>query len=515
MGLDDRRQWFARMGSLSQRADLLRLKQGSDRLLGTVVLGWAWAILGMQLLGALGAINRPALLLWVVFGVAIGIWRGRKNRRGRMSTSARSAGESLGMGSDDRRGTRPLDIGRVVWRFIDGAGQGRQRRTDLSSLFRGEMVESGEVVPGSDAVRRKRRALFPGDGRPLVHLALHLLERRSTRQGRPIAFSCLDRRDHRRVRRETGARAPAASIAAAWAVASTPLLLYSFEANVDTIVVALMIVSTYFFMVGLVFDDRLAPIALGAIAAGAAWGTKPTGIVFIPPFLAIVAVFVVFSRDRDLKRKMQILLTIVLGTMLLEGFWLARNAILTGNPFYPLQVEIFGVRLLRGWYGPAAMRLSRYYIRATIGGRFSAWPSKSSTAPASFLDCRDLGRLETRPARKIGRSTRLGMRLGSGPDRLPLLDDHPLSDATAIYAPDGRVRRNPFGITARSATMAEDRRSCIIGCSFLHFASVVGGTRRSSLAATNFAPSSRVARFVNDLCAVKGWIRCLGSFGSS
>jgi hypothetical protein len=44
------------------------------------------------------------------------------------------------------------------------------------------------------------------------------------------------------------------------------------------------------------------------------------------------------------------------------GAWYGRNAWLTGNPLYPLQVRLLGRVWLAGWYGPEVMTLSQYYI---------------------------------------------------------------------------------------------------------------------------------------------------------
>ena len=44
------------------------------------------------------------------------------------------------------------------------------------------------------------------------------------------------------------------------------------------------------------------------------------------------------------------------------GFWYVRNYRLTGNPLYPLHLQLFGRVWLAGWYGPGVMHQSPYYI---------------------------------------------------------------------------------------------------------------------------------------------------------
>src|SRR5262249_31169804 len=46
----------------------------------------------------------------------------------------------------------------------------------------------------------------------------------------------------------------------------------------------------------------------------------------------------------------------------MASFWFVRNAWLTGNPIYPLQVSAFGRVWLRGWYESPAMRFSPFYL---------------------------------------------------------------------------------------------------------------------------------------------------------
>src|SRR5205814_7915060 len=63
--------------------------------------------------------------------------------------------------------------------------EGRQRWSDLSSLFRGAMVEGRAAAPGGCPVRGERGHLFPGQRRSLVYLADGFMGRRPPGQGRP------------------------------------------------------------------------------------------------------------------------------------------------------------------------------------------------------------------------------------------------------------------------------------------------------------------------------------------
>lgn len=158
-----------------------------------------------------------------------------------------------------------------------------------------------------------------------------------------------------------GAGRSAATIAACWFATSTPLLLYSFEPNVDTIFVAGYLLSVYFFLRYACADGGTPALVLGSLAAGEALGTKPTAIVFVPPLLALVIVGLLFRgagwRDRVIGLGIVAILPVATG-----GYWFVRDAWLTGNPLYPLDVGLLGRTLWAGWYGPEAMRTSPYYL---------------------------------------------------------------------------------------------------------------------------------------------------------
>ena len=152
-----------------------------------------------------------------------------------------------------------------------------------------------------------------------------------------------------------GAGRSASLIAACWFASSTPLLLYSFEPNVDTIFVAGYMMAVYFFLLALRRRRGHAGAWLGALAAGGAVGTKAVGVVFIPPLLVLTAAAVLCGSE-PVRTRIVRSLVVLLGPFVSGGYWYGCNAVLTGNPLYPLDVRLLGRTILPGWYGPEAMR---------------------------------------------------------------------------------------------------------------------------------------------------------------
>lgn len=161
--------------------------------------------------------------------------------------------------------------------------------------------------------------------------------------------------------RSAGASRSASAIATCWFASSTPLLIFSFTPNVDSIFIAGLLLAGYFFQRFALDHEPWPALGLGALAAGLAMGTKAVGVVFVPPVLAFG---LVLAWRASGSRRLKILrsLVVVLVPLATGGYWFFRNAWLTGNPLYPLQVALLGKIILAGWYGPEAMRLSPYYI---------------------------------------------------------------------------------------------------------------------------------------------------------
>jgi hypothetical protein len=158
-----------------------------------------------------------------------------------------------------------------------------------------------------------------------------------------------------------GVGRPAGTIAACWFVSSMPLLIYSFEPNVDTIFVAGYLLAAYFFLRFARADGGTPSLVLGALAAGEALATKPTGVVFVPPLL-VLAIAVLLLRPAPWKDRLGHAAIVAVVPLATGGYWFLRDAWLTGNPLYPLDVRVMGRTLWAGWYGPEAMRNSTYYL---------------------------------------------------------------------------------------------------------------------------------------------------------
>ncbi len=167
-----------------------------------------------------------------------------------------------------------------------------------------------------------------------------------------------------RTGRLLGASRNSALLATFWFITVTPLLVFSYEANVDTIFVAFYLIAVYFFLLELQADTGTAALVLGGLAAGIALGTKPVGVVFVPPLLALVLA-ARGARSRSAGKTFAALILILICVLLTSGFWFGRNLLLAGNPLYPLHVELFGRTILSGWYGRDAMRFSMYFVPIT------------------------------------------------------------------------------------------------------------------------------------------------------
>ena len=104
--------------------------------------------------------------------------------------------------------------------------------------------------------------------------------------------------------------------------------------------------------------ERLTPsqrsmiaVFLAGCSCGIAVGTKPTYYVYGAVFLlgAVVTLWAEGMRGRRGRAAAVMTILLFAGVLIPSGFWVLRAILETGNPLYPLRVEIFGYNIFPGY----------------------------------------------------------------------------------------------------------------------------------------------------------------------
>jgi hypothetical protein len=338
----------------------LRQPRGGPRWLAALVVFWAAVTIGLEVLGSIGAIGTYPILAVSGLVAAIGgtIWWVRRDD------------PSEGSIPDDRPATWEATVSLAL---ILAAGLIFAIPSVFSAVkvvsdgpiyhlyFAARWWKAGRLILVAAPFGENAATYFPANGDLWFTWLMAIwggdtLAKVGQAPFLPVAgaaaYGCA---------RLLGIGRTASVIATCWFAACTPLLIYSFEPNVDTIFIAGYLLSAYFFLRYARAEGGRSALILGAVAAGEALGTKPTAIVFVPPLLALVILGLILEPAPPRGRWLRVGLVAIL-PMLTGGFWFLRDAWLTGNPLYPLDVRLVGRTLLPGWYGPDAMRTSPYYL---------------------------------------------------------------------------------------------------------------------------------------------------------
>ena len=356
--------WITRYG--------FRQPNGLAALLGTAVVFWSACTIGLETLSAFGAISAGPMLAWSAMCLAVGGILRWCRAGGDRSLAAKGsppgfswetlAALALLVSAVLIVGMRSLLLAvKVVsdgpiYHLYFAARWWKAHRLFLVAAPFGENAATYFPANG-DLWFTWLMASWGGDALARVGQAPFLLLAALAAYGCALLL---------------GAGRSASLVATCWFASSTPLLLYSLEPNVDTIFVAGYLIAAYFFLRALDGNGDTAGLCLGALAAGQSLGTKAVGVVFIPPLLALAAGVIVFRRMPRRARITQTLL-ILLVPLVTGGYWYVCNALLTGNPVYPLEIRSGGQSIFQGWYGPEAMRLSPYFVR------FADWRALGDT----------------------------------------------------------------------------------------------------------------------------------------
>jgi hypothetical protein len=343
----------------------LRQARTLDRVLACSVLSVTWCLLGLEGLGTAGLLAIGPLMVWMgLLGAAGLVARWLRP----VPPVAPATGETA---PEPWRWETLLALTFVLWVAVEMAMQ--------SLLLPVKVVSDGPIYHLYFAVRwwkagrlflvatpfgENAATYFPANGDVwFTWLMVAWGGDRLARIGQ-APFLLLAAVAVFRSGRMLGASRNSALVATCWFLTSTPLLIFSYEANVDTIFVAFYMIAVFFFLLDFQAAAGTAALVLGGLAAGIALGTKPVGVVFVPPLLALV-LGVKGARSRSMRKTLAAFFLILFCLLLTAGFWFGRNLLLTGNPLYPLHLERFGRSILSGWYGRDAMRLSIYFLPIT------------------------------------------------------------------------------------------------------------------------------------------------------
>jgi hypothetical protein len=354
--------------------DAFRMPTGLARVLAAAVLAWMWLTVGMQVLGTLGLYQVGPVFAWTGAGVLLAacIWYWRPAAG--VALGSRN-GSTDGAGAPARKDGSAWGVSAVI--AVALAIWSASALLIYSLLMPVKVVSDGPIYHLYFAVRWWKEGrlfliaapfgetaapYFPAGGDLwFTWLIIPWGGDRLARVGQ-VPFMLWSLCAVFALARRVGVSVTSAVVAAAWFAMVMPFHLFSFEANVDTIFVAGYLTAVYFFFRHALGDDNGPSLALGALAAGGAWGTKATATVFVPVILALAAV-VVLARRQSARAKVGQLAMLLVLPFVMSGYWFARNAMLSGgNPLYPLHLKLFGHVLLPGWYESSAMQYSQFYI---------------------------------------------------------------------------------------------------------------------------------------------------------
>lgn len=336
-------------------ARAFRQPPGWPRWLAACVLAWIWLTIGLQLLGGFGLLSRPAVLVWLAAGLLIAVVLPAP----RLETSP--VPERWGFAAT-------IALGITLAAAVNFAAVSvlvpPRIYTDgpiYHLFFAAKWWKAGRIFLIASPFGENAATYFPANG-DLLFAGLMTLYGgdRPARVGQ-APFLLMASIAAYGIARRVGASAGSAVLATCLFATSLPLILYAFEANVDAIFVAGYLAAVAFGLRYALDGGDVRSLILAGLAAGGAWGTKPTATAFLPP-LVLIAVLLVARRPASARIRLAHLASLAVAILIPCGFWFARSLILTGNPLYPMHVEVFGRVMLRGWYRSSAMRMSQFYL---------------------------------------------------------------------------------------------------------------------------------------------------------
>jgi hypothetical protein len=342
----------------------LRLQHRIDQVLASAVLAFTWCVLGLESIGTAGWIAVGPLLAWSALPFALGL----------VLKFARLLGahgsDSVGEASEAWGAPAVICVSLTLWACVILFAQSLWMPVKVVSdgpiyhlYFAIRWWKAGRLFLVASPFGECAATYFPANGDLWFTWLIATWGGESLAKVGQAPFLAVAAVAAFGIARMLGASRDSALIATCWFVTVTPLLVFSFEANVDTIFVAAYLSAVYFMLRHLMGTVGVSALVVGGLAAGLALGTKPVGLVFVGPLLVVWLAS--WIRSRSLGEGLKRCAILAFATVLTCGFWFVRNLMVAGNPLYPLQLEWMGTVLFPGCYDRAAMNHSMYFIPLT------------------------------------------------------------------------------------------------------------------------------------------------------
>jgi hypothetical protein len=154
------------------------------------------------------------------------------------------------------------------------------------------------------------------------------------------------------ISRETGVGRPGAIVGAAFVMLAPGILQQVTVARVD-VAFASWFVTAIYFALRFGRTKKSGSLVLFGVSIGLLIGTKPIGVTY-----AVIPLLLFFFnlRGRGFASAVFSVFEVAMISIVFGGFWHIRNWIATGNPFFPLDVNLLGWNIFPGAYGKAAMK---------------------------------------------------------------------------------------------------------------------------------------------------------------
>ncbi len=222
--------WVARYG--------FRQPAGPSRWLAAATLAWAWAMVGMEVLGTFGLAARGPLLLWTASGVGVGLVLRRLDRREGEDVGATGpaggpweweAGVALGLTVWTAMTLGTTSLLTPVKVFSDGP--------IYHLYFAARWWKAGRLFLIASPFGETAATYFPADGDLWFSWLMASWGGDRLAKVGQAPFLLMAAVAAFAMARRLGAGSSSALIATCWFASLTPVMLWSFEPNVDTIFV--------------------------------------------------------------------------------------------------------------------------------------------------------------------------------------------------------------------------------------------------------------------------------------